>query len=127
MNWLKEISSAIHQKLNRRLYRRVDTKPIAVKIMVAGERIPRLEKITNWSPGGIFVTTKDVIPEGASVKLEFGLGKEGSVVQLKAQVVRHQTNEKTQEATGMGLMFTDFTESGLTILRDLLLHSATEE
>ena len=115
------------QFLNERLYRRLSIEEIPVKIFLYGESNPKEEKIGNWSPSGLFIKTNHVLPLETLVNLEFPLGTAGSVIQLKAQVVRHQTNPKTKEIEGMGVMFTDFSQSGLLLLRDLLLNSAKSE
>ncbi len=122
MEWVSQIVQNLKQLLNKRVYRRVAVPEIPVTISVKGkDKDRRIATIGNWSPGGLFLLTKEVLPLETLVQLEFPLGRESnSLVQLEAQVVRHQTNRSTGEMEGMGVMFTDFTQNGLLLLRDLL-------
>ena len=102
---------------NSRLYRRLNTE-LAVRLTPEHGDFAS-STITNWSPGGVFVRTEAKYPLYSKVELEFKLGTSGdSSLKLKGQVVR-------QDATGIGIMFTDFTESGLMVLRDFLAKEST--
>jgi len=125
MNWLDRIRVGWKKAVNERLYRRIPTN-LPVKIHPTSG--PTLQEVIgNWSPGGIFVSTEQLLPIGSMVSLEFSLGeKESSVLKLQAQVVRHQKHSTTGNTEGYGVMFTDFTQSGLQILRNLLTQSYPE-
>ncbi len=119
MNLMERLRDGWKQLKNERLYRRVPLqRPVTLRI-VGGEM--RTEEIGNWSPGGLFITTENVLSVGTIMEVEFQLGeKSGSSLKLWAQVVRHQSDGATGKMEGMGVMFTDFSQSGMAILRDLL-------
>jgi hypothetical protein len=127
MSWVQELVQSLRKLKNDRLYRRLPAGDIDVKISPKGEGTAILRKIGNWSPGGIYVPGKDVLPLETQVNLELSLGSAGtSALQLEGQIVRHQKNEETGEVVGMGIMFTNFTQNGLQILRDLLLNAGKQ-
>jgi len=126
--WLENLRNIWNKRQNTRLYRRTTTSDISVKIYVKGKSEPIVERIGNWSPGGLFINTTIPIPMETMVNLEFSLSQnQTSLIQLQAQVVTHKENKKTGEVEGMGLMFTDFTQVGLVILRELLINTPIDE
>jgi hypothetical protein len=128
MGWVQGIVEAFRKMKNDRLYRRLPAESINVRIVPKGDGSPMTRKIANWSPGGLYVPTKEVLPLETHVHLEIALATTGSsALQLEGQVVRHQRHPVTEEIEGMGIMFTNFTQSGLTVLRDLLLNASKTE
>ena len=104
---------------NSRLYRRLPAE-IPVRVRPDGTGPIQEMWITNWSPGGAYVRSSMTLSLYSMITLEFTLGTTGgSLLRLKGQVVRQNGTEKGE--TGMGIMFTDLTESGLWILRDFLM------
>jgi len=104
---------------NTRLYRRVPAN-LPVNLHLDDGTI-RKEKIHNWSPGGLLIMTDDPLPEESSVLMEFRLGEDGtSYLKLHGQVIRHQPDKNSDQSVGMGIMFTDFSENGILLLRELL-------
>ena len=98
---------------NERLYRRVPVQ-VPVKLKPEGKDAELNLVIANWSPGGVFIETPEPPPLFSKVELEFTFGANGGFsVRLKGQVVRHRFNGDGRSVTGMGIMFTDFSESGL--------------
>ena len=105
---------------NKRLYRRIPVD-VPVRIYRADTEETLDEKLGNWSPDGLFIQTQTVIPLGTAVDVEFSLSQEGGTkLKLRGQVVRHMNRTQGDGLEGIGIMFTDYTQSGLLILRDLL-------
>jgi hypothetical protein len=128
MTWIQSVVQVFKKYRNTRLYRRLPAGEIEVRIVPEGKTSPIIKKIANWSPGGLFVMSRDVLPLETNVNLELVLdAAQGSKIQLEGQVVRHQQNNETGEYEGMGIMFTNFTQKGLQILRDLLLSATKQE
>lgn len=128
MTWFTGILQYFRNLKNTRLYRRLPVSEVEVKIIPLGSSSPTIKKIANWSPGGLFVVTEDVLPLESKVTLELSLEMPASsTVSLEGQVVRHQTDKDTGEIEGMGIMFTNFTQKGLQVLRDLLLSATKQE
>ncbi len=114
-----------HQARNERLYRRLPAEDVWVKLYGADGALIGKEKLGNWSPGGIFLKTEQSLPIEENVNLEFALGPgDHSYIRLRGQVVRQQKKKGENAAEGIGIMFTDFTQSGHTILRELLMSVA---
>lgn len=120
MWWVDRLRLEWKKIRNERLYRRI-LIDIPVKVYQRGNSPPLLEKIGDWSPGGVFVLTGTLLPIGTMVDLEFSLGDAtGSHLKLRGQVIRHQTGRSADNRAGIGIMFTDFTQSGLNVLREVL-------
>jgi hypothetical protein len=120
MTWFRGLSTFFRRLRNTRLYRRLAVK-LPVRLLIPGTDRTIETRLHDWSPGGVFVEAADPLPLFSFVDLEFSLGESGgSRLRLRGQVVRHQAGETPGGVTGMGIMFTDFTESGLEVLREFL-------
>lgn len=125
MTWLTRLTSGWKQFRNARLYRRVPTDvPVRVTSSLLNEVLEA--KIRDWSPGGLFIYTDVSIPLEQIVLVEFPIGSQpGSLLRLSGQVVRHQKEADTGKFEGFGIMFNDFTESGLNVLREVLMRATS--
>jgi hypothetical protein len=124
MTLLERLLAKLRRFQNERLYRRV---PVNVPVRVlpsAGDAFEAF--LTNWSAGGVFISTERPPAMHALLDLEFSLGPSGqSRLKLRGQVVRSQQNAETVESTGVGVMFIDLSDAGLNILREFLLEEST--
>jgi hypothetical protein len=111
MPLLHSVKQWVRTLRNERLYRREEVD-LPVKVQVTDQKEAVDARIKNWSSSGVLVLLDHPLPVHSNVDLEFSVGS--SIIRLRGQVTRHQGVD------AMGVMFTDFTESGLTILRQFL-------
>lgn len=128
MSWFQSLFRSWKRRKDLRLYPRIPAYGIPIKIFLKDQDQPQVGEIENWSQGGLFIKTDNPPLEDTIIDLEFSLGKkQKSFVQLQAQVISHRFDKQTQRKNGMGVMFTDFTQSGLIILRELLLNVSADD
>jgi hypothetical protein len=129
MSWVRSLFRRLKKFRNTRLYYRLPAGDIDILITPRGEGSPVRTKVTDWSPGGLFVLTREMIPLETRVDMELLLDAAAGAqnIQLEGQVVRHHRNEITGEYEGMGIMFTNFTQKGLQTLKDLLQNATAPQ
>jgi hypothetical protein len=124
MTLLEGILTRLRRFQNERLYRRVS---VNVPVRVLPSANDAFEAfLTDWSPGGAFLSTERPLALRTLLDLEFSLGASGqSRLKLRGQVVRSQQDVKTEKSMGIGVMFVDLSDAGLNILREFLFQEST--
>jgi Tfp pilus assembly protein PilZ len=128
MPWVHNVLQRLKRIRNTRLYRRLPAEQVEVEITPIGGTEKALHRVANWSPGGLFIRTPDVLPLESQVSLELSIdAPRGPRIRLTGQIVRHQFDPASGRIEGMGIMFTDFTQKGLRVLQELLLSASKQE
>jgi c-di-GMP-binding flagellar brake protein YcgR len=122
MSWVQSLIRRLKKFRNTRLYPRFPAGDVDIQIMPREGGPSVRTKIADWSPGGLFVLTKERLPLETKVDMELRVRSPSGpqTIQLEGQVVRHHLDETTGEYEGMGIMFTNFTQQGLKTLQDFL-------
>ena len=99
-------------------------RPITLRVRLAWDVDECLGYSTNISLSGIYVETRDYLPEGTAVRVEFDLAEAGGLgrVYVDGAVARHigeKEAEDRQLVPGVGIRFGEFVVGKFDLIRFL--------
>ncbi|MFH1017731.1 MAG: PilZ domain-containing protein [Pseudomonadota bacterium] len=125
MGLLQTARKGIKRLKNDRLHRRFPAT-FMVRLSPAEGGGTFEAPLTDWSASGALVASERPFPLHSLLNVDFPPGVMGhSRIRLHGQVVRADTEFKAARSRHTAVMFTDLAESGLAVLRELLLRKAT--
>ena len=97
-----------------------------LEVKLGSEKALRAVQMRDVSATGMRIATRELLPIGTWVRLEFDLPGDPDPIRVDAEVVRHAVGA-VEEQQGMGIRFTAFEGNGGARLRRHIRHRIDEE